>query len=235
MKQLLIPFKENADIPESHLHAFIVCNSAGKYWRHQRAFYKLKNEMLEKYGHACDYDLQVIKKECYTCGGSGMYSETARCHNCDNGIYAIRKYVLKRYLLNGAIFHRPLGSLSSANVTGQPMTVFVRSAEDEYDGYPHYLQNYNTITIDGPIVNTINGIIKHEPYALNPVWAYYYLLWHYDRQLFYKRINEDAKAYQTNTQHKLKNLLGRFNPLKAYAEFFAIKKKDLELIDDLPF
>lgn len=60
MKQLIIPFKENADIPESHLYAIRVCNSGA--FAYKQSFYKLKSSILKKYGHEADYDLQIIKK-----------------------------------------------------------------------------------------------------------------------------------------------------------------------------
>lgn len=58
MKQTLIPFKENVDIPEAHFYAFMVCNSAAA-WHHKQSFYRLKNEILQKHGHESAYDLQT--------------------------------------------------------------------------------------------------------------------------------------------------------------------------------
>jgi len=226
MKQLFLPFKENADIPESHLYAFRVCNSGGA-WAYKSAFYKLKNELLLKYGHEADYDLQHIVKKCYSCGGTGWYSEVNRCRNCDNGVYARKDVILKRWILNGAIFHQPLGELTGSN----SIKVFIGYMDDDYNEGPMF--KYEPFT--GKIVSTITGLIKHEPVGLHPIWAYYYLLWNYDRNRFYSCLAGDLKSYQTNTQWKLKRLLDKFSPLKAYAEFFEVKKEQLADIDDLPF
>lgn len=213
----IFPLTITNDIPPGHLYAFKVCNSAGAWWC-QRAFYALKNQLLEKYGHPADYDLQIIKKQCYACGGTGRFRDM-RCNRCDNGIYQIRKVVLKRFILNNQLFHKPVGNLMETT----PAKIAV--IEHKYDEFEcDYYPTYKYLPLDGPIINTIGGLIKHTPYGLNATWAYYYLLWHYNRESFHHRINYDIKIYRTNTQHKLKRLLNIFNPLKAYAEFFKIKE-----------
>jgi len=226
MKQILIPFKENADIPESHLYALRVCNSGG-YWAYKKPFYILKNEILEKYGHEADYDLQKIVKMCHSCDGKGNHYK-GRCWNCDNGVYARKDVVLKRYIINGALFHKPVGELFNGR-----LKIFDGYYENEY-GWQEY-PKFRSEDFNGRIVGEITGIIKHEVMTLHPIWAYYYLLWHYDRDKFYKCMASDIKMYQTNTQSKLKKLLNKFNPLKAYADFFDVKAEHLEPIDDLPF
>lgn len=229
MKQLIIPFKENADIPESHLYAFRVCNSAGA-WVYRYAFYQLKNTILEKYGHEADYDLQHIEKKCHSCDGKGNHPR-GQCYRCNSGVYQRKKVVLKRWILNGCVFHKPVGELDSGK-----LKIFNGYYESEYSGceYPSFkYEQFN-----GRIINEIRGIIKHEPMPLSATWAFYYLLWNYDRDKFHKCIAQDVKAYQTNAQYKLKKLLRKYNPLKAYANFFEIKKEDLKPIEDfesLPF
>lgn len=230
MKQIQIPFKENADIPEAHFHAFRVCNSAGA-WHYKQSFYRLKNEILQKYGHEADYDLQVIKKPCYSCNGTGKFKSdwkmTETCWSCNgSGIYQTKKVVLKRWVLNGAIFHQPIGDLY---LWDDNLKVF-DGYEDGY-GYPKF--RYEKFT--GKIVNQIDGKIKHEPMELNTTWAFYYLLWNYNREYFFKCISQDVNSYQTRTKHKLKKMLERNNPLKVFSDFFKVKKQQLEPIDDLPF
>lgn len=222
MKQLIIPFKENADIPESHLYAFRVCNSGSFAYKQQ--FYKLKSILLKTYGHESNYDLQIIKKVCYSCDGKGNHYTGSQCWNCDKGIYQTKQVVLKRYILNGALFHEPIGEL-----IGSQVKVFTGYWED----YGEAMFRFESF--GGRIINTINGIIKHEPLPLHPVWSYYYLLWNYDRNMLFKLIASDVKCYQTRSQHKLKRLLENNNPLKAFAEFFQIKREQLEPIDELPF
>lgn len=228
MKQIIIPFTENADIPESHLYAFRACNSGGA-WAYKYSFYKLKNELLLKYGHEADYDLQHVVKKCYTCGGSGWYNEVNRCHNCDNGVYSRKDVILKRWILNGAIFHQPIGELTGGN----RIKIF-DGYEEEEDGWHEY-PKFRYETFNGKIISTITGLIKHKPIGLNPMWAYYYLLWNYDRDRFYKIMQSDLNTMQTNTKYKLKRLLRKLNPIIAYAEFFEVKNEHLADIDDLPF
>ncbi len=222
MKQMAIPFKENADIPEAHFYAFRVCNSAGS-WLYRQSFYQLKNDILEKYGHEADYDLQTIKKRCYTCNGTGKIYMENRCPNCINGVYSTKKVVLKRYVLNNAIFHKPMGEL-----------VFEGNLK-VFNGYEDFYPTFKNEPFHGKIINKIDGLIKHEPMALHPVWAYYYLLFNYNREQFNTRINDDVKMFRTNTQYRLKLLLKKHNPLKALADFLEVKKEHLEPIDDLPF
>ncbi len=226
MKQTLIPFKENVDIPEAHFYAFMVCNSAAA-WHHKQSFYRLKNEILQKHGHESAYDLQTIKKTCYSCDGKGIFKcdwklpET--CWSClGDGVYQKKQVVLKRWVLNGAIFHEPIGELYI-----NQLKVF----NGYEDGYPVFKYE----PFNGKIVSEINGLIKHEPLELNPTWSFYYLLWNYNRERFFNCIASDVNSYQTRTKHKLKNMLKQNNPLKVFADFFKIKKQQLKPIDDLPF
>ena len=223
MTQIALPFTDNADIPESHLYALRVCNSGN--WCYKRSFYELKNQILSKYGHEADYDLQHIVKRCYSCDGKGNH-ERGQCWNCDKGVYSRKDVLLKRYIINGALFHKPIGEL-----IGNRIKIFDGYEDYEYDSFAKFRYE----SFDGKIVSTITGLIKHEPVGLHPVWAYYYLLGFYDTEKLYKCIASDVKSYQTNTQHKLKKLLQKFSPLKAYAKFFEVKQEQLELIDDLPF
>jgi len=229
MEQLEFNFKEQDDIPAAHFYAFNVCNSAGSNgWKN--SFYALKNELLKAYGHEADYDLQYIEKKCYTCNGTGMYSEINRCRNClGTGIYAKRNVLLKRFLLNGHIFHQPVGELIDCR--GKIFDGYTEDDDCFYGAYAKFrYENFN-----GVIKENISGLIKHEPHSLNPTFAFYYLLWVFDREKFYSRMNGDLKVYQTNTLHRLRQLLAKYSPLKAYAMFHNVEQKDLEPIDDLPF
>jgi len=222
MKQIIIPFKENADIPEAHLYALRVCNSAGA-WHYKQSFYKLKNEILKKYGHEADYDLQTIKKKCWSCDGKGNHDTGNACWNCDKGVYQTKRVVLKRYILNGALFHEPMGELSYFD----KLKIF--------DGYEDWYPTFKYEAFNGRIVNQIEGLITHEPMELSPTWSFYYLLWNYNREQFYKQITSDVNSYQTRAKHKLKKMLEKSNPLKVFADYLKVKPQQLEPIDDLPF
>ena len=228
-EQLAFNFKEGADIPDSHFYAFKVCNS-GKSHFYKPAFYVLKNELLQTYGRPNDFDLQEIEKKCRTCGGSGMYSKSEGCRNCGgSGIWATKKVVLKRYILNGAVFHQPVGELT---YDGR-LKVFDGYEEDHECGYGYakfIYQNFH-----GIIKNKITGTIKHEPYKLSMEWAYLYLLWAYKRAEFHTTLDRIVKSYQTNAQHKFRILISKYTPLKAASIFFKVEKSQLEHIDDLSF
>lgn len=224
MKQLAIPFTDLQDIPSGHFHAFLVCNSADN-WFYKQPFYSLKNEILKKYGNESDYDLQIIKKVCYSCDGKGNHHTGKACRNCEKGIYQTKKVILKRYILNGALFHEPVGEMRFNN---HELKVFNGYDED-------FCPKFRYVPFEGIIVNQINGIIKHEPINLNATWAYYYLVWKYKPETFLSLIASNLKHYNTNTQHKIKKLLKKYSPLKAFAEFFDVKKEQLEPIEDLPF
>jgi hypothetical protein len=227
-EQLSFDFIESQDIPAAHFYAFKVCNAMSNNHRKQQ-FYRLKNSILAKYAHPNDYDIQHVEKKCHTCYGSGMYWKDDICRNCNGtGIWANKKVVLQRYILNGQVFHQPKGELT---YNGDIKIFDGYDTSDWYDDAPRF--RYEKFT--GVIKDSISGIIEHKPYKLNSEWAFFYLLWFYDREQFFTRMNNDLKAYQTNTQHKLRQLLSKFSPLKAYAEFYKVEKSELEPIDDLPF
>lgn len=226
MNQATIPFTEITDIPAAHLYALQVCNAG--VWPYKRPFYKLKNTILQKHGHPAGYDLQVIKKKCWNCSGTGWFTHRQRCRSCGgDGNYSISKVLLYRYLINGCIYHKPYGELILDKVR-----VFT-GVNDEW-GYSEFKMESFT----GEITNTIDGIISHKPEKLSPMWAYFYLLWHYDRPGFYTTLGSYLGALQTRTQSKLKDTLREYkSALQALAKYYGVTKKELGPIadDDLPF
>ena len=208
-------------IPEAHLRALLICNSADN-WVYKHQFYKIKTLILLKYGKVDGYDLQTIKKGCYSCNGKGIYKSSYKlpetCWNCfGTGIYKEKHVVLSRFILNGHLFHCPVGELTGGKI---------RVNADEGSYYYKF---------EGTITNNIHGLIKHQPIKGNATWWFYYLLWHYDISLFYKRIESDVKSYQRRYRNRLSELMRKHNPLKVFADFFKIKKQELDSIDDLPF
>lgn len=228
MQQIQIPFEQNLDIPKSHFHAFMVCNSAASNWSHKQAFYDLKNEMLDTFGHKAEFDLQIIKQRCHSCNGTGVF----KCHwklrelcwSCNgSGTYRTKKVVLQRFILNNNVFHKPIGEYFTN-------TVGVFNGWDEWGRA--ILKN---CPFSGTFINKIDGLIKHEPMDANPTFSFYYLLWNYNRAFFYKRISYDINSYSSRTKYKLKRMLVQHNPLKVFADFFKVKKQQIEQFDDLPF
>lgn len=199
--QIRLPLPEIIDIPEAHMKAFIVCNSSPT-----QTFYLLKDKILKKYGHNNGYDLQVIKQTCNSCDGTGKFKchwkSTETCWSCGgDGIFRVKQIILERHILNGNIFHIPVGEVQ--------------------------LKPYL-----GSLKNKIEGYIRHEPTEGNPQYCLYYLMWHYDRDMFFKYLTSDVQCYYKMERLKFQRLLRKHNPLNAIAEFLQVKKQET---DDLPF
>ena len=112
----LIPLTKQ--IPQWLADYFYKAN-AGNY-RYKQSFYSdIKNPVLEKYAEFIGYEMQVIEYPCNSCDGDGKFKhyhyedgrryliKTEPCWHCTNGIYQIRKFTLKKYVLNGVIYHIP--------------------------------------------------------------------------------------------------------------------------------
>lgn len=99
-------FQVKNDIPEKHLQLMLVCNS--NKFLYQQAFYKLKHKILSKHGKVDGYDLQIVKRKCNACNGTGIYdkADNIECNRCNSGIYSTSQYILKRYFSNGCSFLR---------------------------------------------------------------------------------------------------------------------------------
>ncbi len=72
-------------------------------------FYPLKTAILLHYGLPDGEDVQKIVNICYSCAGSGMYSDSQECRRCIGGIYSTRRFKLRRWKLGTHIFHQPIG------------------------------------------------------------------------------------------------------------------------------
>jgi hypothetical protein len=114
-------FPETKHIPQWLADYFHKAN-AGQYIGKQDFYFNLKPIILDKYAEFAGYDLQVINKPCHSCDGTGVYKkygydyetkrsyiyEREQCWSCNGtGIYMVKKISLKRYLLNGVIYHIP--------------------------------------------------------------------------------------------------------------------------------
>ena len=222
MNQIKIEFADLQDISEIDFKAFNICNSANS-WIYKQQFYTLKNSILETYGHENGYDLQVIKKICHSCDGTGKFTSdwkvTEQCWNCDNGVYKTKKVVLKRYILNGDLFHVPIGEV-----------IFGRLAifDGYYDEYPCE-PKFKYIDFDELIENTIDGIIKHESISEHPTYYFLYLLFKYDKIALYKLIESTIK---NKSLHKKRKFDMKIKSI--YLKYFAPKITTLDT-DELPF
>jgi len=111
--QLMLPFP-GLSIPDKHLQWFKTAN-AGNYVHKRAWFYPLKSLIMKRHGIADGYDVQIIKKPCY-CGDGiwrGIYDDLPehlwdRCRRCSGtGVYERKVIILRRWLLNGEVFHEP--------------------------------------------------------------------------------------------------------------------------------
>ena len=202
------------DISNSDFNKFQACNQAPKSWIYKRMFYDFKTKFLKEHTLHDGYDLQKITKTCWTCGGSGTHWTEDICWSCDGtGIYENVNVALSRYVLNGNVFHVPVGRI--------------------YQG---------TVSVNGKINicirETINGLIKHEPTIKKPEYELLVLFYKYDRDRFWaliQRLYSQSTTYQKNKWNKLVRYSK--NVLHNIAIWLGVKYEPdpREEIDDLPF
>lgn len=75
-------------------------------------FYPLKQSLLKKYGKRIGEEIQHIKKECYSCDGTGIFScdwkQPEKCWSCcGSGIFEQYWTRLERYKIGKWYFHNP--------------------------------------------------------------------------------------------------------------------------------
>lgn len=77
----------------------------------KQRFYSVKQQILIDYGTFDDYDIQYISNKCWSCSDGTFHfldGSSASCNKCwGSGVYSISTYYLKRYYLNGKLFHVP--------------------------------------------------------------------------------------------------------------------------------
>ena len=82
------------------------------------AFYRIKNDLLDKYGRSCGYDVQHIPgKKCHSCGGTGIYTGYYwssgeqwhdTCNRCFGGWYKSPQWnTLAKIKFGRFVFHSP--------------------------------------------------------------------------------------------------------------------------------
>lgn len=171
-----------------------------------QTFYLLKDKILRKYGKQNDYDLQVIKQTCWSCEGTGVFRSDWKlaetCWSC-GGDGVFRT---KKILLERWLINGNLFHIPNREVSSVGSNYIVK--------------------------NIIQGYIRHENKEGNPQYCLYYLMWNYDKQMFFKCLESDIKCYCKRERLKFQRLLRKHNPLTAIAEFLKVKKQDTE---DLPF
>lgn len=205
-------FNLHTDIPEKDFERFARLNKSG-----YSSFYPLKDSILRKYGHSDSYDLQKIVVKCNACDGTGKfrkYTDWNRfvkepCFRCDNGIYDTKYIALERWILNGTLYHIPLGRVNPHGLHSE-------------------LGNLR-------YVNTIEGKIKKEMYDLKEVKRdYMTLLRIYDRNAFLSLVMSEFKYKHRKTKLKFMNTVRQYRSLLGgYLVYFGLVKAKPQ--DELPF
>lgn len=92
------------ELTAKDLHWFCLANAHGG-----QDFYAFKDRFLKRFGTPDGYDLQKVEKMCFRCDGSGIYSRDELCRSCDGtGIHHTNEHWLRRYNLEGRIYHKPI-------------------------------------------------------------------------------------------------------------------------------
>lgn len=214
-------------IPEKDFKLFKALNSYG-HWFHQGKFYELKTKILKQHGKFDGYDRQEIKTICNSCGGTGVFVSGWKpkelCWGCMGAkIYETKYICLERYLLNGEIFHNPIGREYSNGIF----------QKESYGAY--FLSDIKVI--DKPVYkDEIFGLVKHEKIeGYEPNYSLLILSKKYDNELFFYLLKSLWNGWQGNGKNKFRSLYWKTKSYVVSAkEFFGVKKEQGENYD-LPF
>lgn len=86
-----------------------IANRSPKFVDSER-FYAIKQYLLDLYGSPIGHEIQRIQKECWSCGGTGVYGIND-CDRCVGGIYQTRYYRLRAFQFGRQKFHTPIESV----------------------------------------------------------------------------------------------------------------------------
>lgn len=207
------------EFPEKDLNLLLACNGAQNWSYKKPTFYNLKSTILKKYGSFDEYDIQILKKQCFKCNGKG-------CVECDKGIYSVTKIALQRYLLNEYVFHIPVG----------------RVLENGYIDLFTYSENKILKLKENHIVyrNNIQGLIVHKPVVANIhyTFALFVLFFKYDKDMFYFQLEQLSSNLYSKQKGKYRTALRKHNlMMDGLADFFGIYEsaKEKYNIDDMMF
>lgn len=141
-------------------------------------FYVFKDRFLRRFATPCGWDLQRIDQICWTCEGSGFYCPNEECRKCfGTGIFRISEHWLRRFELNGQIYHNPEDHATCWH-------------ENDFK-WPE-------------AVSLIDGKISHETVDSQVARrAFYRLLLRHEPCTFYKLVCEKLKAGSKNLRARL--------------------------------
>lgn len=166
--------------------------------RHTKSesFYKIKDEVLTRYGKQIGYDIQHIPgKTCNSCGGKGQhpkYSNTppykiydwADCYHCWGGWYKFPKWIcLARIQFGRYTFHKPL-------------------KREERISNPFTKEEMGWEVTSNPV---IKGYIEH---TASPISYYAFLLmfYLYNRPMFWTLWQQFKQELRYNWRWKIRRI-----------------------------
>lgn len=128
-------------------------------------FYEFKDRFLRRFAVFDGYAIQRIPRHCWTCEGTGMYSEDQECRSCGgDGIYRVSEHWLECWRLGDATYHRPIEPL------------------------PHWQHDGATMREE------IHGRIQHAPVSSKVARrAFYRLLLRFEPVHFFFQVSADVK------------------------------------------
>lgn len=123
-----------------------ICNASAPNSIFKDGMYSLKSEIIRKYGKDDGFDLQIINKECWSCDGTGTFKSSWKmpetCWSCmGSGLYATHRIMLKRFVLNGQVFHEPRPEQSESDRTPKNIIKgYIRHKQPECNGTYAYAE-----------------------------------------------------------------------------------------------
>lgn len=167
-------FTYEKNIPQWLADYFDQANCAN--YPYKELFYKnIKHQVLISFGQENGYDHQTIERKCWSCDGRGRFfynsGSWAECYNCNLGVHSKQTYTLKRYVLNGKLYHIPFwGTIDVSyknKIAGKIVHPDIYSEEQGTRAYFILLWKYNNglfyQTIKAALstkVDEIIGLIK---------------------------------------------------------------------------
>lgn len=212
--------QETSDKRQNPLDLLVICLAKLLHYANRRPptlreqeFYAIKEKILLRHGRKIGYDVQHIRKDCYSCDEAGMFrcdwKMPEPCWNCGGtGVYDEFWTLLEKYQLGKYTFHRPVSKVY------------------ENPGYQTF--------------GKIEGYIRHDTpgYYISAECAFWLFLI-YDRKTFFSYIGKVgfpsrkftpmviiSTVIQELRQFRFRDLLPRKEKTYEY---------EFEYDDDLPF
>ncbi len=209
-------------------------NQANRYEKNEY-YYAVKNKVIKQFGTYVCTDVQHIEgKECYTCGGSGVYvgynyhghQFTDGCYHCYNGWYKRPMWVLlEKYQVGNYYFHQPKQKVYENPQIPVNINGYISHDTSKYGAYAAFLL----------YMIYEKGYLKRWYKSAGMGW---YIKWYYPKNLphtIVHFIKYKQKAYPiVEFMEWLNKPSGYVRDVVYDYEFFVGRKSAMHT-DDLPF